>query len=40
LALATYRKIVEKARAPQMDEVDGHPHPAMENAPDDVDSQT
>jgi squalene-hopene/tetraprenyl-beta-curcumene cyclase len=40
LALATYRKIVEKAKAPPMNEVDGHPHTGMETAPDAVDPQS
>ena len=34
LALATYRKIVERAKTSPPDEVDGHPHPRMETAPD------
>ncbi|HTQ50050.1 MAG TPA: squalene--hopene cyclase [Candidatus Acidoferrales bacterium] len=34
LALATYRKIVERAKSSPPDEVDGHPHPRMETTPD------
>ena len=33
LALATYRKIVERAHARQAGNVNGQPHPAMETSP-------
>ncbi len=33
LALATYRKIVERARARQAEDVNGQPHPDMEGSP-------
>jgi squalene-hopene/tetraprenyl-beta-curcumene cyclase len=39
LALATYRKIVERAAARQAEDVDGHPHPAMETSPEVVRSK-
>jgi hypothetical protein len=33
LALATYRKIVRNANTSQINEVDGRPHPHLENTP-------
>jgi squalene-hopene/tetraprenyl-beta-curcumene cyclase len=39
LALATYRKIVERGAARQAEDVDGHPHPAMETSPEVVRSK-
>jgi squalene-hopene/tetraprenyl-beta-curcumene cyclase len=39
LALATYRKIVERAAARQAEGVNGQPHPAMEASPEVVQSK-
>jgi len=40
LALATYRKIVERAQNRRAEEVNGHPHPRMVAAPNQIVSQS